>query len=65
MNSLESFVKFIPTTNNTANSLNSPQILTDIESKSKKFISSINSSLYETSNEPSLGLYRVQVIFLI
>lgn len=62
MNSLESFVKFIPSANNPSLTLTIPttNILTDLESKSKRFISHLNDTLYEVSNEPSLGLYRIQ-----
>ncbi len=38
MNSLESFVKFIPSANNaTIQITNAPTILTDVESKARKF----------------------------
>ena len=63
MNSLESFVKFIPSANNPSLTLTIPSanILTDLESKSKRFTNHLNDTLYEVSNEPSLGLYRIQV----
>jgi len=62
MNSLESFVKFIPSSNNASIVLtNSSSILTDMEVKARKFSSGLNESMYEVSNEPSLGFYRIQV----
>jgi len=62
MNSLESFAKFIPAANNSIIITNSPTslILTDVESKSRRFTASLNESLYEVSNEPSIGFYRIQ-----
>lgn len=65
MNSLESFAKFIPAANNSIIITNSPTslILTDVESKSRRFTASLNESLYEVSNEPSIGFYRIQVGF--
>lgn len=61
MNSLESFVKYIPSANNASiNTVNS-QILTDMEAKARRFTNNLNDVLYETSNEPSLGFYRIQV----
>ena len=67
MNSLEGFVKFIPSSNTASLTVNntSPNvqpILTDMELKAKKLTSSLNDVLYEVSNEPSLGFYRIQVI---
>jgi hypothetical protein len=87
MNSLESFVKFIPSTNTNTTSISvvasASPILTDVEVKAKKLannltdvyyiiiiiislkllslISFLTKALYENSNEPSLGLYRIQV----
>jgi hypothetical protein len=62
MNSLESFVKFIPSSNNASIVLtNSASILTDMEVKARKFTTGLNESMYEVSNEPSLGFYRIQV----
>ncbi|CAF0857930.1 unnamed protein product [Brachionus calyciflorus] len=60
MNSLESFVKFIPNANSATITLNTPAILTDVEVKARKLVNNLNDSLYENSNEPSLGLFRVQ-----
>ncbi|RNA12687.1 MEF2BNB isoform X1 [Brachionus plicatilis] len=56
MNSLETFAKIIP---NTSPAFNSP-ILTDVEVKARKVINGLNSSMYENSNEASIGLYRIQ-----
>lgn len=61
MNSLESFVKFIPSANNVNINVTNSPVLTDLESKAKKFTNNLNDALYETSNEPSLGFYRIQV----
>lgn len=62
MNSLESFVKFIPSTNNAVITLtNASPVLTDMEAKARKLTNSLSEVLYEVSNEPSLGFYRIQV----
>jgi hypothetical protein len=65
MNSLEGFVKFIPSTNSASLSVgtnvaspSSQAILTDMELKARKLSSSLTDALYEVSNEPSLGFYR-------
>ena len=63
MNSLESFVKFMPSSNNASLTVKTSPILTDMESKARKFTSCLNEMIYEVSNEPSLGLYRIQVKF--
>jgi hypothetical protein len=64
MNSLESFVKFIPSTNNAVITLtNASPVLTDMEAKARKLTNSLTEVLYEVSNEPSLGFYRIQVSF--
>lgn len=65
MNSLENFVKFIPSSTNPSLTvaMANANILTDIESKSRKYINGLNDTLYEVSNEPSLGFYRIQVNF--
>jgi hypothetical protein len=64
MNSLDNFVKFIPSANNPSVSITSSPVLTDIESKARRFTNCLTDSLYELSNEPSLGLYRIQVLKL-
>jgi hypothetical protein len=67
MNSLENFAKFIPITNNVAFNQTlvvTNNILTDVEAKARKMTNSLNESLYEVANEPSLGLFRIQVNFL-
>ncbi len=48
MNSLESFVKFIPSTNTTSISVAaaSSPILTDVEAKAKKFTNSLTDVYY-------------------
>jgi hypothetical protein len=61
MNSLESFVKFIPSATTASVNASNAAILTDVESKARKFTNSLNDIMYETSNEPSLGFYRIQV----
>jgi hypothetical protein len=62
MNSLESFAKFIPAANNSLIIASaSTSILTDSESKARRFTSSLNESLYDLANEPSIGFYRIQV----
>lgn len=61
MNSLESFAKYVPSANNVALNPMGGVILTDLEAKARRFVTSLNDVLYETSNEPSLGFYRVQV----
>ena len=65
MNSLEGFVKFIPSANTVSLSIGSnvaspttQVILTDLELKARKMTSSLTDVLYEVSNEPSLGFYR-------
>ncbi len=64
MNSLEGFVKFIPSSNTASLSVGSnaspitSTILTDMELKARKLTSSLTDVLYEVSNEPSLGFYR-------
>ena len=65
MNSLENFAKFIPITNNPSygTSMAVADILTDVEAKARKYTLSLNDCLYEVSNEPSLGLFRIQVVF--
>ena len=67
MNSLEGFVKFIPSANQASLSIGSPSttpvILTDMESKARKLTNNLTDVLYEISNEPSLGFYRIQVDF--
>lgn len=60
MNSLESFAKIIP--NTSTSPLMSSQILTDVEVKARKVINGLNNSVYENSNEPSIALYRIQVL---
>ena len=70
MNSLEGFVKFIPNANTGSLSMVGPSnatatpILTDMELKARKLTNNLNDVLYEVSNEPSLGFYRIQVVFL-
>ena len=61
MNSLESFAKFVPAANNVTLNPMGSVILTDMEAKARRFVNSLNDVLYETSNEPSLGFYRIQV----
>ena len=61
MNSLDTFVKFIPSANNQSVTITKAPILTDVEAKARRFSNSLTDSLYELSNEPSLGLYRIQV----
>lgn len=66
MNSLESFAKYVPSSSSvTLNPMGSPSILTDMEVKANRYVASLNHVLYETSNEPSLGFYRVQVRIFI
>jgi hypothetical protein len=67
MNSLESFAKFIPATNNSLiiASATASAILTDSELKARRFTSGLNDSLYELANEPSIGFFRIQVIKLL
>lgn len=68
MNSLETFAKFIPTANNpiaVATVPSTSSILTDIEAKSRRLTTSLNESLYEVANEPSIGFYRIQVRFML
>lgn len=62
MNSLESFAKFIPATNNSLiiASATASAILTDSELKARRFTSGLNDSLYELANEPSIGFFRIQ-----
>ena len=65
MNSLDTFVKFMPSGANpsvsiSANNSSTAAILTDVEAKAKRFSNGLTDSLYELSNEPSLGLYRIQ-----
>lgn len=59
MNSLESFAKIAPNTSTSLSSIN--HILTDVEVKARRVIAGLNTSVYENSNEPSIGLYRIQV----
>lgn len=66
MNSLDSFAKFIPANSATATSSAAPPLTvspatTELDFKIKRFTNGLNDSLYELSNEPSLGLYRIQV----
>ena len=64
MNSLESFVKYMPNANNISITNSPPvnsSILTDMEVKARRFTNNLNDVLYETANEPSLGFYRIQV----
>lgn len=63
MNSLESFVKFIPNATNPSLTITQSPVLTDMESKARKFGDGLTDSFYENSNEPSLGLYRIQVSY--
>jgi len=63
MNSLESFARFMPVANNIPNHsaiLNNANILTDVEAKANIFTNSLNDCLYEVTNEPSMGFYRIQ-----
>lgn len=60
MNSLESFAKIIP--NTSTSPVLSNHILTDVETKARNVINGLNSSVYENSNEPSIALYRIQVL---
>ena len=62
MNSLDTFAKFIPSaTNPTVSVTTTSNVLTDVEAKARRFTNCLTDSLYEVSNEPSLGLYRIQV----
>jgi hypothetical protein len=63
MNSLDTFAKFIPSspTGNPTVSITTSPVLTDVEAKARRFTNCLTDSLYELSNEPSLGLYRIQV----
>jgi hypothetical protein len=66
MNSLDNFVKFLPSTTNSsltisAGAVASSPVYTDLEAKARRFTNCLNDSMYEVSNEPSLGFYRIQV----
>lgn len=68
MNSLESFARFMPVSNNIPNNamiLNNSNILTDVEAKAGRFTNSLNDCLYEVTNEPSMGFYRIQVALIL